>query len=108
MTGKKLHITGVRGTALDNRDLGKEGMLEAGAGRGTKEQGQLLRPLLASMVYLRDTLFNASSSVTQSKWMVWDPTCTSREEHGDCSRNECWGSEDERKMEKNKREQQKS
>lgn len=91
---EKLHITGVGGTALDNRDLGKEGMLEAGAGRDIKKKGQLLGPLLASMVHLRDRAFNASSSATQSNRMVWDPTCTSWEELGDKAEMSAGGSED--------------
>lgn len=59
-----------------------------------KKEGQLLCPLLASMVHLRNRAFNASSSATQSKWMVWVASCTSREELGNPGRNECRGSED--------------
>lgn len=91
--GEKLHSRGVGGTTLDNRGLGKEGLLDAGAGRGRKKEGQLLSPWLASRVHLRDRALNASSSVTQSKWVVWDSTCTSQE-LGDRGRNECRGTED--------------
>lgn len=66
----KLHTRGVRVTALDTRDLGKEGILEAGAGRSMKKEGQLASLLLASRVHLRDRALNASSSATQGKWML--------------------------------------
>lgn len=76
---------------------GKEGYWKQEYGqRGLKEEGQMPGPLLASRVHHGDRALSAPSfvTVTENKWMLWDPTCTLQEEFGKGGRYECRRCED--------------